>query len=61
MYQYEALTQLNGICQDYVEMPDLPYHLFISQGKKEKIIADLPIEIIYELTLQLGKQLRFKI
>ncbi|MBS9783284.1 MAG: TetR/AcrR family transcriptional regulator [Pasteurella sp.] len=59
MYQYEALTQLNGICQDYVEMPDLPYHLFISQGKKEKIIADLPIEIIYELTLQVATSIAY--
>ncbi|MDG6882704.1 Uncharacterized HTH-type transcriptional regulator HI_0893 [Phocoenobacter uteri] len=59
IHQYEALPQFREVCRAYSEIPDLPYHLFVFQGKKENVIADLPIDIIYELTLQVATSIAY--
>ncbi|MDP8034522.1 TetR/AcrR family transcriptional regulator [Pasteurella atlantica] len=59
MHQYEALPQFHTLCRYCSEAEDLPYNLFIAEGKKQNIIADLPIEVIYSLSLEIATKLAY--
>ncbi|MDP8079184.1 TetR/AcrR family transcriptional regulator [Phocoenobacter skyensis] len=52
IYQYEALPQFHKLCRYCSEAEHLPYNRFITQGKQQQAIVNLPTEIIYTLSLQ---------
>ncbi len=59
IYQYHALPQFSEVSREWVTSKDIAFNMFILQGKEQKVIVDLPIEVIYKLTLKPVSELAY--
>lgn len=49
--QFQAVIGIDELIQDSINAEDSPWNKLISEGKKQKLILDLPKEILYSLSL----------
>ncbi len=59
IYQYHMLPQSFEIIRTWTTSKDIAFNMFILQGQQQKVIVDLPIEVIYKLTLKPVSELAY--
>lgn len=59
MYQYEALPNFRTLLQQCMVSEDLPWNLFVKQGQEEGVLAKLPSNVLFSLSMNVGWDLAY--
>ncbi|MGX2966623.1 TetR/AcrR family transcriptional regulator [Ursidibacter sp. B-7004-1] len=60
MYQYESLPQFRELLRHCFESEHLPWNRFIKRGLKQGVIVDLPLQILYAMSMKVPQDLIYQ-